>query len=116
MSSIHTDDELFASIARKLHFELALLIHLRSRTPRFLGDLIAEPLAHLDRPLAHGCMRLGRLDGQEFRENADRLAVRDQASESCRQLHQLGRRPIRTDFLERRERGVIPGWQSRHNI
>jgi hypothetical protein len=108
MSGIDADDELFASIARKLHLELTSFIHLRSRTPRFLGDLVVEPLADTDRPLADSCMRLGRLDGQEFREHAGRLSIRDQASQPCRQFHQLGRCPIRADFLERRERGVHP--------
>ncbi|MER8401398.1 hypothetical protein [Mesorhizobium sp. M1348] len=72
MRRIDADDELFASIARKLHFELMSFLHLHSRAPGFLSDLVIEPLADFDGPLSHGRMRLGRFDG---RNSASTLAA-----------------------------------------
>ncbi|WP_292313658.1 hypothetical protein, partial [Mesorhizobium sp.] len=66
MRSIDADDELFASIAGKLHFKLASFVRLRPCVQFFLSNLIVEPFANPDGSLAHGGMRLGRLNGQEF--------------------------------------------------
>ncbi|WP_292093319.1 hypothetical protein, partial [Mesorhizobium sp.] len=66
MRSIDADDELFASIAGKLHFKLASFVRLRPCVQFFLSNLIVEPFANPDSSLAHGGMRLGRLNGQEF--------------------------------------------------
>lgn len=109
MSSIYADNELFAPIARKLHLKLAMVIRLRLHAPSFLPGLVVKPFADPDGPLAYGRVRLGRFDGQELGQYLRRLPVWHHASEPRRQLHQLWRRPIRTDFLQRRESAFQTG-------
>ncbi len=104
MSRVDADDELFASVTGKTHFKLAAFFRLITPcAPFFLGNLVVEPLADPDGPLAHGGMRFCRLDGQEFGQHRRCLPVRHHASQPCRQLHQLGRRPIGADFFQRSE-------------
>lgn len=64
MSCINADDELFAPIAGKLHFQLKPLVRLRPRPPFFPCNRIVEPLADPDGALAHRRMGLGRFDRQ----------------------------------------------------
>ncbi|WP_287094563.1 hypothetical protein, partial [Mesorhizobium sp.] len=103
MRSIDADDELFASIAGKLHFKLASFVRLRPCVQFFLSNLIVEPFANPDSSLAHGGMRLGRLNGQEFGKHSRSLPVRHHAPQPRRQYHQLGCRSIRADLPQRRK-------------
>ncbi|BAV52782.1 Putative TNP2-like transposon protein (plasmid) [Mesorhizobium loti] len=89
MRSIDADDELFAAIAGKPHFKLASFVRLRPCVQFFLSNLIVEPFANPDGSLAHGGIRLGRLNGQEFGKHSRRLPVRHHTPQPRRQFHRL---------------------------
>ncbi|MFD1973549.1 hypothetical protein ACFSQQ_02160 [Mesorhizobium kowhaii] len=100
MCRIDADDELFASVAGKLHFKLASIVPLSSRAPFFLRDLFIEPFTDPDGPLAHGHVRLGGFNGQKFAKHLRCLPIRHHASQSRRQFNQFRRGSIRADLVE----------------
>lgn len=75
MSGIDADDEFFAPVPEKLHLELAPVIRLSPRLPCFPHDLVIEPFADPDGPLAHGRVGLGRFNRQELGQYLGRLPV-----------------------------------------
>lgn len=100
---VDADDKLFAPIARKLHFQLVSFIHLSPGTPYFLDGLVVEALPDLDGALAHGRVHLGRFNRQKIGKHLRCLPIWHRAPQPRRQLHQLWRRSIGTNFLQRRE-------------
>jgi hypothetical protein len=103
MGRVDADDELSTSITGKRQFELLPLLHLPSRVRFFLCNLIVDPLADPDGALAHGRVRLGWLNRQKFGEYIRCLPIGHNTSQPRRQFHQLRRRPIGADFLQRSE-------------
>ncbi len=75
MGSVDADDELFASITWKRHFELVPLLHLPCREPFFVCNLVVDPLTDPDGTLAHCRVRLGWLNRKKLLEHARRLSV-----------------------------------------
>ena len=106
MSGIDADNELFAPIAGKLHLKLVAVIYLSSRLPCFPHNLLVEPFTDPDGPLAHSCMCLGGFNRQEIGEYLGCLPLGHHTSQTGCQFHQLRRRSIGTDFLQRGEGAV----------
>src|SRR5580693_516637 len=100
MRGIDAHDEFAFWVIQQVQLHLAALSRRRRLEPSAFTSPLVEALSQLQRTVAQGHKGLGWFDRQELGHHLRRLAIRQEAAQTCGALHQFRRRLIRADIAQ----------------